>query len=69
MAEPDASPEVDQLRCLGRRGRVRPDAELLGRAPEQRDVANRFGGRRQHELFRLGGERLEPAQEGLFDPP
>jgi len=39
MAEAHPGAERDQLRRLGRRGRLGRDPKPLGRAPEQSDVA------------------------------
>ena len=46
MPEPHPCAELDQPRRLGRRRRVAPDPEPLGRAPQQRRVADRLGRRR-----------------------
>ena len=44
-----------------------PDPEQLGRAPQQRDVADRLGRGQQDQAPRLRGERLEPARKALLE--
>ena len=53
-------------RVAGRRGR---DAEPLGRAQQQQWISERLGRRDEQQQPRLLGERLEPADEALLDPP
>ena len=67
MPEPHPRTQLDQPGALRRLGRVRPDAEVLGRAPEQRDVADGLGRRRQQQPLRLRLQRPEPSQEALLD--
>jgi hypothetical protein len=69
MTEPHPHTELDQLRRLGRRGGVRPDAEPLGRPPQQRRVTHRLGGRRQQQPLRLTRKRPDAPQETLLDLP
>ena len=69
MPEAHPGPELEQLRCLRRAGRVGADAELLGRAPEERDVTGRLGCRDEEQLPRVGRKRLEAAPEAPLDPP
>ena len=66
---PEAHPgaERDQLGRLGRRNRFSPEPESLGRPPQQRDVAHRFGRRREYQLLGLGRERFESPQEAPLD--
>ena len=49
MPEPHARADLDQPGGLGRRDRVGFDAESLGRAPEQGDVAERLRRRGQQQ--------------------
>ena len=67
MAEAHPGAERDQLRRLGRRDGVGPDPEPLGRAPQQRDVADRLGRRGEQQPLGLGRERFEAPQEALLD--
>ena len=67
MAEAHLRIELDQSRRLGRPRRIRSDPELLGRAPQQRRVAGRFGGGGHEQALRVGRERQHLAAEVLFD--
>ena len=68
MAEPHPRAELDQPGRLGRRCRVRSDAQPLGCAQQQRDIADRLGGRGEQQLLRRSRKRLDAAQEALLDP-
>ena len=68
MTEPHPGTELDETRGQGGAGRVDPESESPGRAPQQGDVAERFGRRRQQEASRLGGQWLELPDEALLDP-
>ena len=48
--------DLDQPGRLGRRGRVGADPEPLGRAPQQRRVADRLGRRHEQQPLRVGRE-------------
>ena len=64
-------PLADGQQPFGRvgAGRRQPDAEALGRAPHQQRVVDRLRRRHEQQQPRLLGERLEPPQEALLDPP
>jgi hypothetical protein len=67
MVEAHPGAQLDQPGGLGRGGRVGPDADLVGRPPQQRGVAHRLG--RRHQQQRLGRRRQRPqtAREALLD--
>ena len=67
MAEAHPGAERDQLCRLRRRDGVGSDPESLGRPPQQRDVADRLGRRREHQPLGPGRERFEAPQEALLD--
>lgn len=58
MAEPHTRADLDQARCLGRCCRLGPDAEPLGRAPQQHHVADRLCRRQQQQPPGICRERL-----------
>ena len=68
MPEPDPVVQLDQARGLGCSGRSGPDAEPLGSAPQQLDVADRFGDRGQQQSTRLRREGRRLAEEPLLQP-
>ena len=67
MTEPHARADLDQACRLGRSRRLGPDAELLGRAPQQRHVADRLRRRQQQQAPGLGRERRQLPYEALLD--
>ena len=58
MAKSDARAELDQPRCLGRRGGLVPDAEPTHGAPQQGVIAARLGRGREEHPPRLDRKRL-----------
>ena len=67
MPEPHPRADVDQARGLGRRGLVGLEPEQLGRAPQQRHVADGLGRREQQQLPGLARQRLQLPHEALLD--
>lgn len=53
MTEPDPGPEFDQPHGHGRGGRSRLDPLQLGRAPQQRRIADRLSGRGEQKPLRV----------------
>jgi hypothetical protein len=66
-AESHARADLDEAFGLGRSRRLAPDAEPLGRAPQERQVADRLRRRQQEEAAGLGRERLQLAYEAPLD--
>ena len=58
MREAHAQPELDQSGGLGRPPGVDADAEPLGGAPQQAQIAQRLGRRRQQQQLRVARKRL-----------
>ena len=56
VPESDTRADVDQARSLGWPDRVGSDPESLDRAPQQRHVSDRLGGRSEQELLRTTWE-------------
>ena len=67
MREPNAQAELDQSGGLGRPAGLAADPETLGGAPQQAQIAQRLGCRRQEEKPRVGRKHLDPLQEGVLD--
>src|SRR3954468_9822071 len=67
MTEGDSVADREQPGCLRIVRRRRPDAEPLGRAPEQQRIPYWLGGRELQQLTRVLGQRLDPADETLLD--
>ena len=67
MTEPHARADLDQACRLGRFRRLGPDAEPLGRAPQQRHVADRLRRRQQEQAPGPRRERRQLAYEALLD--
>ena len=67
VPEPGMVAQLDQAGGLGRARRFRSDAETVYGAPQQRNVADRFGGCRQEQLSGLPRQRCQLAEEALFE--
>ena len=67
MPEPGPVAQLDQARRLGRARRFRSDAEALHGPPQQRDVADRFGGRGQEQPSGLPRQGCQLPEEALFE--
>ena len=67
MPEPHPHADLDQPRRDRGSRRVGPDAEQLGRAPQQRRVADGLRRRHRQQLPRLDRKRLQPAREALLE--
>ena len=67
MVEAHPRAELDQPGRLGRRCCARSDAQPLRCAKQQRDVADRLGGRGEQQLLRRSRQRLDAAQEASLD--
>ncbi len=68
MPEPHPRADLDQGGRLGRFRRGGPDAEPLGRAPQQRHVADRLGRRQYQQAPGRRRERHQLVHEALLDP-
>ena len=60
MTEAHLRAEIDQSRGGGRRGRVRPDAELRGRPPHQHRIPHRLCRGDEKQQPRRGRQRRQP---------
>jgi hypothetical protein len=69
VAEADPGAEVDQFGGLGGGRRLRADVQLLGGAPEQTHVADRFSGRYEQQQLGVAGQRFDAPQEAVLDAP
>ena len=69
MTETHLRTEIHQSRGGGRRSRVRPDAELRGRAPHQHRIPHRLSRGDEKQKPRRGRQRRQPLLEALLDPP
>ena len=67
MAEPDALPDLQQPRRLGRHECVRLETERPARAQDQRGVCQRLGGRQQHQALRRLGQLVDATDVGILD--
>ena len=67
MAEADARPDLQQADDLGGRERGGLDAERSPRAQHQRRVAQRLGGRQQHQALRRLGQLADAPQVVRLD--
>jgi hypothetical protein len=68
VEERDAAVESEQSGGLGRRRRLGTNPQLRASAPQQRRVADRLSGRREHKPPRVGRELLEALAEARLDP-
>ena len=67
MREAHASVQLDQTGRLGRLPGLAADTETVGGAPQQAQVAQRLGRRRQEQELRLARKRLGALEEGVLD--
>ncbi len=67
MTEPHAATEVNEPSGLRWDGSVGLDSQLVGRAPHQRDVADRLCGSQKQQPLRLSREFVHPTEKALFD--
>ena len=67
MAEPDARPDLQQLRGLGGRERAGLDVEPPARAQDQRRVTQGLGGRQQHQSLRRLGQLADAPEVVVLD--
>ena len=68
MPELHQEADLDQRSGRGGRQRVRRDAKLLCRAPQQRRVADRLRRRDEQQSLRVDRQALEPPEKALLDP-
>ena len=68
MPKPDFPVDLNEAGRLSWSCCVHPDSEPFGRAPQQRDVADRLGRRHEQKSSGLSRQQVEPALEGLLDP-
>ena len=68
MSEAHLRAEIDESRGGGRRGRVRPDAELRGRPPHQHRIPQRLCRGDEKQEPRRRRQRRQPLPEALLDP-
>src|ERR1700730_8075676 len=67
MVEANACPNLQQLRVLRGRKRLRFDAERLRRTPDESSVTDRIGCRQQHQLLRRLGQLGKTSQVVLLE--
>ena len=67
MREAHACVQLDQTGRLGRLPGLAADTEPVGGAPQQAQVAQRLGRRRQEQELRLARKRLGALEEGVLD--
>src|SRR5689334_765148 len=67
MWKAHAGAELDQSGLLGRPSRLFTDPEMLGGAPQQAQIAQRLGRRRQEQKLRVARKRPGALEEGVLD--
>jgi hypothetical protein len=67
MPEHDLGSERQEVVGFDRVGRRRGDSEPLRRAPHERWIADRVGGRHQQQAPRVPGKARQPPREALLD--